>query len=158
MVDIAIAWDTAHGRGDWYADKGSLAIDPGGLRSAVLVSLFTDARASNDATLPGGGDDRRGWWADTYQANDTGSLLWLLARAKKAGNGAGYTGAVGNLTQRVEDTCRAALQWLLDDGVAKSVGVTARWLSASALGVRIVITKPSGASEAFDYSWAWDGI
>lgn len=157
-MDIAIAWDPLHGRGDWYIANGGLAIDQGGLQSAVLVSLFTDGRAPDDAALPPGSDDRRGWWADTYQADDIGSLLWLLARAKKAGNGNGYAGATGNLLKRVEDVCRAALKWLLDDGVARSVDVTARWLSASALGVRIVITKPFGAAVAFDYSWAWNGI
>ena len=149
-MDIAIAWDTQNGRGDWYVAGGGLAVDAGGLVSAVLVSLFSDGRAPDDVVLLDGSDDRRGVWFDTYEDSPIGSLLWLLARAKKAGN--------TNLLRQAEDYCKAALQWLLTDGVAAAVAASARWITRTAMGIKIVITKPSGASDTFDFSWAWNGI
>ncbi len=149
-MDIAIAWDVRNGRGDWYVQGGGLAIDEGGLTSAVLVSLFTDGRAPDDVTLLDGSGDRRGWWADTYQPSNIGSLLWLLARAKKTSD--------TSLLRRAENYCQAALQWLLDDGVAKTITSIARWITATAMGIKIVITKPSGGTVSFDYAYAWTGI
>lgn len=66
----------------------------GGLRSrealqtAVLIQLFSDARARDEDVLPDMLDpDRRGWWGDSVgrvpeqgQAN-IGSRLWLLRRS-----------------------------------------------------------------------------
>ena len=124
----------------------------------MLVSLFSDGRAPDDAILTDGSGDRRGWWADTYETSNTGSLLWLLARAKKAGNGAGYAGSQGNLLQQAKNTCQAALQWLIDDRVAATVSVATRWISATAMGIMIVITKPSGDRDTFDFAWAWTGV
>ncbi len=149
-MDIAIAWDVQNGRGDWYLQNGGLAIDAGGLTSSVLVSLFTDGRAPDDVVLLDGSDDRRGCWIDTYEASPIGSLLWLLARAKKAGN--------TSLLRQAEDYCQAALKWLKDDGVAQTIAVRARWITATAMGIKILITEPSGGSTTFDYSWAWKGI
>ena len=150
-MDIAIAWDVQNGRGDWHVQNGGLAIDAGGLTSAVLVSLFTDGRAPDDVALLDGSDDRRGWWADTYQEQPIGSLLWLLARAKK-------TDAT-SLLRRAENYCNAALAWLVTDGIAQTVTAAARWISGTAMGIRIVITEPTGSgTTTFDYSFAWNGI
>lgn len=64
-----------------------------GLMTAVIISLFTDARAHDDDPLPdervGVSSDRRGWWGDCLpdaQGEQTlesiGSRLWLLWREK----------------------------------------------------------------------------
>ena len=44
-MDISIAWDTAHFRGDWDVTAGDLAIDSG-LRSAVLIAGWVWFRRS----------------------------------------------------------------------------------------------------------------
>ena len=97
-----------------------------GLRTAVIISLFTDRRAEADDEIPDGGDDRRGWWADPAM----GSRLWLLARAKETPD---------TLT-RARAYAIEALQWLIDDGVATAVDVTAEWARRGVLGLRVVIT------------------
>ncbi len=149
LTDIAIVWDSVNARGDWTITNGGIATGPD-IISAVLVSLFTDRRASDDFTPPDGTGDRRGWWADTYEDSLIGSRLWQLARAKKAGS--------TSLLREAEDYCREALQWLLDDGVAATISVATRWINGTTMGIRIMITEPSGAATTFDYAWAWNGI
>ncbi|MFC0407910.1 phage GP46 family protein [Roseomonas elaeocarpi] len=149
MTDIAIAWDTATGQGDWSFEAGDLAVDSG-LRSAVLVSLFTDRRAAEDFVPTDGTSDRRGWWGDTYEADQIGSRLWQYERAKKADGTA--------LLRQVRDSCSEALAWLVEDGVAAKVDVTAAWLNRTTIGLGITISEPDGKLSTFNFSWAWSGI
>lgn len=90
----------------------SLFSDP--MVAAVVISLFTDARARTADGIVG---DQRGWWGDALETNgDTiGSLLWLFTRAKN----------VPETLRRAEDAARRALQWMLDDGVVDSLSVLA---------------------------------
>ena len=62
MTDIALSWDNAAWRADIGLARGDLATDDG-LRTAVLISLFTDAPARDDDPLPAPGY-RGGWWGD----------------------------------------------------------------------------------------------
>lgn len=96
-----------------------------GLRTAVIISLFTDRRAEADDEIPDGSDDRRGWWAGAI-----GSRLWLLARAKET----------PDTLARARAYAIEALQWLIDDGVATAVEVTAEWARRGVLALRVVIT------------------
>ena len=54
------------------------------LYTAVVISLFTDARARAEDELPPelDGEDRRGYWGDGLEGESVGSRLWLLAREK----------------------------------------------------------------------------
>ncbi len=149
MVDIAITWDVQTAQGDWYVQNGGLATGSD-LESAVLVSLFTDQRASSDFPLPDGDDDLRGWWDDTYTGDLIGSRLWQFARAVKFGT--------STLPLQVQDACQDALQWLLDDGVAASVTVNTGWVNATTVGIAILITEPNGIATPFNFSWAWNGL
>ena len=150
-MDIAIAWDSANFRGDWTVTPGDLAADPGGLRSAVLLSLFTDRVASSDY-LPPPGElfTRRGWWADTYEPSPIGSRLWQLNRSKKADSRL--------FAAEAQDMCREALQWLVDDGVVSAVTVDVGWITPQTLGIVVTISKPGQAKpETFRFDWAWQG-
>ena len=83
------------------------------LERLVFVSLFSDARLSDDETPPDGSDDRRGWWDDTYTGDNTGSRLWaLFARA-------------GVTPREIEDAVREALAWMLTRGLCTEVNVLA---------------------------------
>ena len=134
MADIMLRWDNETGTADMLVDAltQDLAIDRG-LLSAVIVSLFTDARAPADE-LPTGETDPRGWWADTQTPNDeTGSQLWLLDREKQTDEVLG----------RAEDFCRTALQWIVEDGLAVAVDVQADWIGRGVLSICPVITLPN---------------
>jgi len=150
-MDILIEWNPALFSGDWAIANGGLAVSQTGsddLKSAVLVSLFTDRVAPAGYVGPGGDTDPRGWWGDTYEASPIGSRLWMLARAKKSDQ--------TTLLSLAKTYCTEALQWLLDDGIAASIAVNTFWFKPDAMGITISIAKPSGQTNGF--SWVWKGF
>lgn len=122
-----------------------------GLETAVIISLFTDARALDDDTLPAGQSNRRGWWADAYpvQAGDRiGSRLWLLRASKQL--------------QESLDTAREyaeeALAWLVEDGVAKTVEVETFIARDEVMGMRIRIYRPDGTTASTRFEMLWGAM
>jgi phage gp46-like protein len=125
----------------------------GGLATAVILSLFTDARAGADDTLPHGQTDRRGWAGDEFMPAATGqdawgSLLWLL-----------YAGKVTpDIPERARYYAAAALDWLVRDGIASRVDVAATWVRgasgiADRLAIRPTIWQPGQVSPVYDVLW-----
>jgi len=112
-----------------------------GLESAIIISLYTDARASNDDLIPDGTDDRRGWWGGSF-----GSKLWLIDRAK----------ATQETLNQAREYCHEALQWLIDDGVARVVDVTTEWLRDGVMIITVDITRPDGDRNTFKFADAWE--
>lgn len=122
LVWAGLASDCAMLDGDLAAESG--------LETAVILSLFCDARAREDDVIPDGTGYRRGWWADSVAplasggltvredaaaAHDRiGSRLWLLSREKQ----------LPEVLRRAKDYAEEALAWLIDDGVARRVSVT----------------------------------
>ncbi len=145
MTDIALvpsAFDDI--AFDLLADAGSLATDQG-LRTAITISIFTDARASAEDSLPAGGD-RRGWWGDALPAIEgdvIGSKLWLLERSKIT---------AGVVTQ-ARDYLTACLAWLVQDKVAAAVDVQVEVQRPQTLAFVVIVIRPSGERLRFDYVW-----
>ncbi len=105
---------------------------------AVIISLFTWRRAHDDDVLPNAGMSRMGWWGDSFPpvANDRiGSRLWLLARSK----------LTDSTAQQAQDYAKEALQWLIDDGVAARVDVSATRRGISTLALTCTVLNRSGA-------------
>jgi len=86
------------------------------LNNAITISLFTDARASDDDELPDGGTDKRGYWGDMdLDADESlGSKLWLLNRSK----------ITQSTLNTMHDYIKEALQWLIDEEHLLSIQVT----------------------------------
>ena len=166
MADIQTIWSPPDCRGDWEVSAAAAAaLAPGGatgapaavtgtfglfsghdLQTAVLISLFTDAEATPDDLAGTAFDDPRGWWADDAKA--LGSKLWLRLRSKQ-------TDATLAL---VKGDVAAALQWMIDDGVAAVVDVEAEWGAPGMLGVRVTLARSDGAKVALAFDWAWKGL
>lgn len=147
MTDIAITWTPDGAHGDWSVSDGVLETGSG-LTTAVLVSLFTD-RVVSAEEVPAG-EDRRGWWGDTYRAEPLGSRLWTLSRRAKSN--------ATLLLAEAKDMCLEALNWMLEDGVAASVQVQTYWITGDAMGIIVTIREPSGATQQAQYAWAWKGV
>ena len=153
MSDVAITWNKSAMEGIISFDSvtNDLKTDDG-LYTAVLISLFTDARANEDDVLPGvllseDFPDRRGWWGDetSERANDSvGSRLWLLERAKKTEE---------NL-RKTETYVREALQWMLDEDIASKINVKAEMGS---LNFSVDILRKDGNSVSFKFQDVWEG-
>ena len=136
----------------------ALALE-GGLASAVILSLFTDARAGADDRLPRGADDRRGWVGAEYLqpahtsvgvagAEPWGSRLWLLATGK----------ATDDVLERARFAAAEALDWLMRDGLAERVDVATQWVAGTTgwrdrLAIRVTIWQPDQVAPVYDVLW-----
>lgn len=141
---------------DCGMEAGDLVAE-GSLRTAVILSLFLDRRANDDDILPNDSDDRRGWWADTVapmtdygigggsaSGDHIGSRLWLLSREKQ----------LAGVLERARHYAEEALTWLVEDGVATAVQVTATnprqgWL---VLEVTVTLSDTSEYRDTFPLS------
>lgn len=144
-MDITLDWlDQAL---DVALIDGDLATDDG-LRTAVALSLLCDRRAEPDDIIPDGTDNRRGWWADAIADEDGdrwGSRLWLLGREKE----------LPEVRRRAEAYAYEALAWLLEDGVATEIDVTAETLGRDVLWLKVIIKRGDGSRIADRYQYVW---
>lgn len=148
--DIALVWDQSKYAADFVVAANDLQTD-GGLRTAILLSLFTDRRAELTDVLPTGETDRRGWWADEFAdvpGDLFGSRLWLLSRSKRT----------NDVLDRAQTYATEALQWLIEDKVATAVSVIASF-PAEYFGINLVVklTRPGSKDAAvyrFGRAWA----
>jgi len=122
------------GHFDVLLDGADLAKDDG-LRTAILVSLFTDARAHEDDVLPANDGNRRGHWADSFNEQSLGSRLWLLEREK----------STSEVLKRAKKYAEEALQWLIDDDIAESINVTTDWFEIGKMAIYITFIKGDGS-------------
>lgn len=131
---------------DWGLDIFELATDDG-LNTAVILSLFTDRRVDVEE-LPDEQQDPRGWWGDAFAeetGDQIGSKLWLLARE-----------SLNRATlNRARDYALGALQWMVDDGVARSVEVTTSVVQPGVLGMEVLITRPDARTATYNYDVIW---
>lgn len=120
-----------------------------GLETAVIISLFTDRRASPEqipVELPQ--DDLRGYWGDISNAtpsDQTGSLLWLLAREKQ----------LPQVLGRAQQYCREALAWMIEDLVATRVEVTAEFIAQGWMLILVDIFRPTGSPVRYRFNYEW---
>lgn len=151
-MDAAFLFDDTLTAVDLQLADGDLVADAG-LRTALLLSLFTDARARDDDILAFGQTGRRGWWGDSYceaagaPAGDRfGSRLWLLEREKQT----------SQTLARAREMAREATAWLVTDGVARSVDVAAAWGGPGRLELTVTVQRPDAASEVYRFARLWE--
>ncbi|ELN6426105.1 phage GP46 family protein, partial [Salmonella enterica] len=104
MADVAIVWRSGHG--DLVLNGPDLLTDDS-IKTAVIISLFTDRRAQPSDPVPDGTTDRRGWWADSFRKRPIGSRLWLLSREK----------TLASVVERTAAYADEALAWLKPAGL-----------------------------------------
>lgn len=116
---------------------------------AVIISLFTWRRAKPEDLTDG---EKMGWWGDSIEppvVNDRiGSRLWLLRRAK----------LVPQTFTTVREYAQEALAWLVDDGAAMRVDVTAERFGAEGLALQVAIYREEGDKIALRFDNAWEKI
>lgn len=129
-------------------DEAALALEET-LQTAIVISLFTDARAGQDDQLPRGQTDKRGWCGEEFIAPDAapwGSKLWLLP-AK----------AMPDVLERARFAAQEALAWLITAGLAQRVSVEVEWHGNSAanqrLALRVAIYRGEQIKPVYDVLW-----
>lgn len=99
-----------------------------GFETAIPVSLFTDARASS-VQVPQA-QNRRGWVGNILYATldrQLGGLLWTLSQAR----------LTQNTINLAKSYAEGSLQWLLEDGLARSIQISV--IKASIREIKILI-------------------
>jgi phage gp46-like protein len=148
LGDLTLVWDNVNQHADWQVGVGDL-VSGNTLQTAVIRSLFTDKRAPAGTTLPYPSADLRGCWSDSYTGIQIGSLLWLLERT-----------AIGDRTTlllQAETYASDALAWLITEGVAATINVTATFAGPDTIALSIELVEPSGAVNQFQFAWVWAG-
>lgn len=132
--DAAGIYDIAITNGDFTADDG--------LETSLIVSLLSDARA-DESQVPQP-ESRRGWIGDlvaTVPGYLFGSLLWLLDQER----------LTSDTLAEAENNARAALDWMIEDGLAESIDVAASRDNGSlVLDASVISPDGSVVRKAFD--------
>lgn len=146
--DIALIWNAETGQAECAIAGGDLVMDTG-LRTAVIISLFTDALADPSDSLPDGTDDRRGWVGDVPPSGSAdgvtdpiGSTLWLYEGQRQT----------EPIRRRIEAAARDALAWMIRDGVADAVDVTATYPFRDRVDLAVTIRQGT-ATHRYDLNW-----
>jgi phage gp46-like protein len=138
---------------DLVALSGDIKIEVAGadlddrLQEAVLISLFTWRQP--EASDPVEGDDRKGWWGDTFPAvpgDKIGSRLYLLARRK----------IVPETLADAKLYTEEALSWLVVDGWVRAVAVTVDRFGIEGIAIGVVITLRDGSVSNLDFAFPWE--
>ena len=143
-VDARLVFDPLTLAADVALFEGDLEKE-NGLGTALLLSLFTDARANDEELARYGGNDPRGFWGDELAAFDGdawGSKLWLLEREV----------ATTETLNRAREYAAAATDWIVLDGIAESIVIDAAYLQRTFLALGVSV-KRGGADERFAYVW-----
>jgi phage gp46-like protein len=136
MADVGLIWQD--GWADILLNESNSDLQTGkDLKTAILVSLFSDSRANPEELLLD--EDPRGWWS-----RDLGSLLWLLARQKAT---------LQNLEKGIQ-YIKDALNWLIVQNIAKSIDVTGTIENRSKFNFIITIKK----SNDYRFQYLWENI
>jgi len=118
--------------------------DPG-FETAVLISLFSNQRATLEDKLPNRTDTRGGYWGDELLELPLGSKLWLLGRSK-----------IDNDTLTTsEQYIKDALKWMVTDGIADSIEATATRANVNQINWLVNIKKKTGDSVFFKFFVNW---
>ena len=117
------------------------------LYNAVAISIGTYAR-KRDLKLNSAVLDPQigGWWADAL--DPLGTLGGYL-----------YEACPGQLTDatisKLKDIVAEALEWMIEDGVAKTVDCEVVAEENDIVAVTVAIEKPDGATDNYKYELNW---
>lgn len=125
--------------------SGSRFAEDSGLRTAVIVSLFTDGLADAFDEIPDTSTNRRGYWGDVFpdvEGDEIGSKVWLLQRSILTDEN----------VRRLQSSAKACLQWAVEDGVADRVVAVASRQHLTMAALEVAVYK--GANPVFQDRWA----
>jgi len=142
-MGLKITYYNAFGYGDLTFDNGLQ--EDNTLETAILISLFTWRRADTEDQPP---SDQHllGFWGDTHPdvpEDLIGSKLWLVW---------GKTTVPSTLVL-AEELAAQALQWMIDDGIAERVDVTAIRDANDHLAFDIYVKQPDKLAPAWLQVW-----
>jgi len=138
MQDVALVQNATTGIYDVILDTNGDLKGTDSFDTALIVSLFSDARASQtQVAVP---QNRRGWLgnvAPPIEGYEMGSLLWLVYQER----------LTQNVLNAAVDFARQCLEWLVVQGMAQSIDVSGEIVPSYGIALTIVITSLTGQTE-----------
>jgi len=115
-----------------------------GFETAMMVSLFTDSRASPaDVLTP---ERRRGWVGDILTSSigrALGSTLWIFEQAR----------ITQEILNQVAIAAQDSLNWMIEDGIARDVNATVEKNAKRGIVVNIEIVTLEGKNQRYAVLW-----
>ena len=151
---LEVSYPGISGGSDELGDIWDLKISDDGdlevvdfVEQAIITSLFTDARASDDEVPIK--EQQRGWFGNLYNVNQDrvlGSKLWLFSQSRN-------TNETANL---IKNAAYNALKWLIEDGFLKDIQITTlKDFKKLTLNIKIITLE----NEINNYDFTlWEGI
>ena len=127
-----------------FNESGNDLAEVQGIETSLIVSLFTNARASS-GNVPES-FRRRGWCGNILTKSENyelGSLLWTLNQSR-------LNRSTLNLS---EDICKKALQFMVNDRIADTIEVVSEEISERACKITIILYREN--NEVARYSTIW---
>lgn len=132
-------------------DKGDL-LTSDSLENAVVISIGTYARERKLGKVANLKPNVGGWWGDAL--SEKGNLGGYLYEA--------FPGKLTDVTARsVENLVNESLAWMVEDGVANSVGCKTEIAAEETMNITVTIQRPDGGNDTYAYEIKWmatDGI
>ena len=115
------------------------------LKNAVLLSLSCWSKGQDIHDVADLDPKIGGWWGNALETVEIGSEIWKLFRQKLNDQTA----------NDAKSAAEKALKWMIDDGVAKEISVSALVIGV-VLGLLVKIVKPDGTNEEFRWQVNWE--
>ena len=143
MSDLALV-KKPNGMYDLDFDNGDLKLS-NSLKNAVLLSLSCWSKDQDIHDVADLDPKIGGWWGNALETVEIGSEIWKLFRQKLNDQTA----------NDAKSAAEKALKWMIDDGVAKEISVSALVIGV-VLGLLVKIVKPDGTNEEFRWQVNWE--
>lgn len=136
QFDGDVAFILTAGSGQIVYTGGQPLMDVGGFENAVIISLFT-------------GED---YWANALNENESDKQIGSDFEERVMPQAITIAYLRG-----VEDSAKDALQWMINQKIAKAVEVNASWPELNTVNIEILITKPEDDTITLRYELNWEG-
>lgn len=121
--------------------------DAARLAELAFVSIFTDKRLADGMQDDRGDDDKRGWWADTYNRDGykIGSYLWTLE------------GRVINdeLLEQAAIYMKDCMSWMIDEGLITGIEAAAERSGKDTIAAVVHLTRDNASGVTLKYNSLW---
>lgn len=144
-IDVIMKIDS-DGLYDIEWDENGDLLTTNGLESALDISILGEARANeSEIIIP---QNRRGWWGSAILGYEQGSKLWLLSQARKTEENRILS----------EQYAYQALQWMLDDNIAKEITVNSEFTSEGILIKIKLVAQDNTVISRYYEMWKYTNV
>lgn len=127
-------------------DNNKRLINDKGFESSILISLGTNARASDQDVLPSTYRDRGGFSGSVLMGYNIGSKFWLLERSIMD----------ETLILKIKQYTKEALLWMIEDKILKNIEVAEVSIAKGYPEITLFLFKPENEKITYQFALNWE--